>query len=287
VYLAVGLSITAGVSGGTMVSLLSRVIAARNVGQCWGAGGSSVFDFSFDGCRDDLGKDAFQLEAQGDAMIGSALVVVGAIGLLVTCAVHHKLKCTSWRLSMEELSLLSALTPLWVAALPIVIGGAVGTVAAPLSGEHPLARLCGSAAALVGTSFVLTALMLLLLVVIPVGVPTVLRIVCQPLPVPRPHDSASASLITRSVRWFWLIRQRLWHWEPTDKSMPSTHRIVLTLLVEYRALWYAAVDSMDVCIVAVLGDVGPLLRGAGVLGQGWLWWRYSLCSCSCALLVAR
>jgi hypothetical protein len=152
VHIAVGLSIAAAASGGTMSSSMGRVIAARNVGQCWGPAGSSVFSLPIDVCGGTDSVDDVQLEAQGDATVSAAIVFVGALGLVLCCALHCQMDRSSWRSSMSELSVLSALTPLWVAALPILVGGAVTAAAAPMSQEHPLASFCAGAAALVAAS---------------------------------------------------------------------------------------------------------------------------------------
>jgi hypothetical protein len=266
VYVAVGLSIAAAVSGGTMSSSMGRVIAARNVGQCWGPAGSSVFSLPIDVCGGTDGVDDVQLEAQGDATVSVALALIGVLGLVVSCALHRQMKRSSWRSSMEELSVLSALTPLWVAALPILVGGAVTAAAAPMSEEHPRASFCAGAAALVAVSLITAALLLFFVALIPLAVPNIFDVVVTSR---NPSLVAeSASFLRRLVVWFRLIRQRLWRWEPKDDATSTAHRMVRTLLFEYRALWYAALDSIDVCVLAVLGAVGPLLAWSGCVGAG-------------------
>jgi hypothetical protein len=266
VHIAVGLSIAAAVSGGTMPSSMGRVIAARNVGQCWGPAGSSVFSLPIDVCGGTDSVDDVQLEAQGDATVSLALVLLGALGLVLSCALHRQMKRSSWRSSMGELSALSALTPLWVAALPIFVGGAVTAAAVPTSEEHPLASFCAGAAALVAVSLITAALLLFVVALIPLAAPNVFDVVVTSR---TPSLVAeSASFLRRLVSWFHLIRQRLWRWEPKDDVTSTAHRMVRTLLFEYRALWYAALDSMDVCVLAVLGAVGPLLPWSGCVGTG-------------------
>ncbi|CUG83623.1 transmembrane protein, putative [Bodo saltans] len=53
-YLTLGLmvpSVVGGIGGGSMTSSLSRVLAARNLGQCWGQAGGSVFSLPVDLCN--------------------------------------------------------------------------------------------------------------------------------------------------------------------------------------------------------------------------------------------
>jgi hypothetical protein len=269
VHIAVGLSIAAAASGGTMSSSMGRVIAARNVGQCWGPAGSSVFSLPIDVCGGTDSVDDVQLEAQGDATVSAAIVFVGALGLVLCCALHCQMDRSSWRSSMSELSVLSALTPLWVAALPILVGGAVTAAAAPMSQEHPLASFCAGAAALVAASLTTISLLLLLVALIPLAAPNVFDVVVTSRTPSLPSlTTGNTSFLRRLVGWFHLMRQRRWRWEPKDNATSTDHQMVRTLLFEYRALWYAALDSMDVCVLAVLGAVGPLLAWSGCVGTG-------------------
>ncbi|CUI14559.1 transmembrane protein, putative [Bodo saltans] len=71
------------------------------------------------------------------------------------------------------------------------------------------------------------------------------------------------------VVWFRLSGQHGWSWKPLDSATTlSAHRMVRTLLLEYRALWYAALDSTDVCVVAILGAIGPFLQWSACVGSG-------------------
>lgn len=88
VYVAVGLSMTSVLGGSTMTSALGRVIAARNVGQCWGPAGSSMFSLPVDVCGGSENKDETQLEAHGDAVVSVGLTSFGIVGLLVYHALY-------------------------------------------------------------------------------------------------------------------------------------------------------------------------------------------------------
>jgi hypothetical protein len=46
-----------------------------------------------------------------------------------------------------------------------------------------------------------------------------------------------------------------------------THRVVRKLLLEYRALWYAALDAGGVCLVCVLASIAPYLDWGACVGM--------------------
>ncbi|CUG86457.1 transmembrane protein, putative, partial [Bodo saltans] len=275
-YLAFGLmvpSVVGGMGGGAMTSSLSRVLAARNVGQCWGQSGGSVFSVPVDLCNFSS-NDEDQLEGEGDAVIGAAVVLCGVVLLTSFNAAYWIWKGTSFRMASEDLSIVSVLSPLWVAAIPIVVGGAVTTAVAPMSSEHPLANTCGATAALVAVCFVLTLLLMIVLTVIPMATPALFGVACRRGKPPR-NVGVTASLPKRALTWFRRSGRRWWHWEPMGVepmgvALPnsSSHRMVRTLLLEYRALWYSALDATVVCAVSVLGTLGPFLSWTPCVATG-------------------
>ncbi|CUG76406.1 transmembrane protein, putative [Bodo saltans] len=269
VSLALGLSVPAvlgGIGGGTMTSSLSRVVAARNIGQCWGPAGSSVFSYPVDLC-DYPSNDEDQLEGQGDALIGIGAVLCGAALLLISSIVYWRAAHrTLWRKAAEEMSLLSVLSPLWVAALPIFVSGGVTTLVAPMSAEHPLGNTCDGTAALIASCFVLTLLLMGALAVVPLASPALFGVTCECAD-PRYFKDLQSGPTSRLVAWLRSCDRRRWRWEPINTTSTS-HRMVRTVLLEYRALWYAALDSVCVCAVAVLGSIGPLLPWAPCVGTG-------------------
>ncbi|CUE73489.1 membrane-associated protein, putative [Bodo saltans] len=267
-YLALGLIVPSVVGGGMMTSSLSRVIAARNLGQCWGQSGSSVFSLPIDVCSYSA-SDAEQLEGQGDAVVGVVLVVCGALILTVCGVGYWKLKQTSFWVTAGDLSLVSVLTPLCVAAIPLVVGGAVTTAVAPTSSDHPRAKTCGATAALIAVCFVLTLLLMIVLAVVPMATPALFGVECR-RGKPLRDVGDTTSLLARALTWFRRSGRRWWHWEPIGAASPSSlsHRMVRTLLLEYRALWYSALDCTIVCAVSVLGSLGPFLSWTPCVATG-------------------
>ncbi|CUG86591.1 transmembrane protein, putative, partial [Bodo saltans] len=250
VYMAVGLSMTSVLSGSTVATSLGRVIAARNVGQCWGPAGSSVFSLPVDVCGGPSNKDETQLEAQGDLVVSVGLLSFGIVGLVSCAALYVAVKGYTWRAALEKLSILSILTPLWGAVLPILVGGAITAAVAPMSEEHPLAFLCEGSSGLIAVSFVLTVLLFIALSVVPLAAPALFRVACQRRSFT--SQAIGSSLIARLMGWLRRSGRHEWFWKSTNAaSAPSAHRIVRTLLLEYRALWYAALDFTDVCVVAI------------------------------------
>ncbi|CUG83626.1 transmembrane protein, putative [Bodo saltans] len=127
-------------------------------------------------------------------------------------------------MAAEDVSIVSVLTPLWVAAVPIVVGGAMTAAVAPMSSEHPLANSCGATAALVAVCFVLTLLLMIALAVVPMAAPALFGVACRRGKPPR-NVEGTASLPVRALTWFRRSGRRWWHWEPVAVAHPTPRPI--------------------------------------------------------------
>ncbi|CUE73522.1 transmembrane protein, putative, partial [Bodo saltans] len=256
-----------GIGGATTsVTALSRVVASRSVGQCWGQAGSSMLNAAVALCGDLEVGDVDQQEFQGDA-IGSLGLTIGVVGVVVLGWVAYgRVHSVSIMTAAEDLSLVTLLSPLWMVIIPVGLGGAAVTVVAPVSTQHPLATTCDGTIGLVVAVALVTIVQLVGLVVIPLLVPTMCGLICT-VRVSRLSKPSGKGVLKRLLYFVHLNSERQWEWAPTSPSA-TRHRLVRTLLLETHVLWYSAFDATVIAVVSVLGAVGPLLAWSACVGVG-------------------
>ncbi|CUI14762.1 Hypothetical protein, putative, partial [Bodo saltans] len=246
--LIVALLATGAVSG----SALGRILATD--GDADAAGGGGVIDFDFEICVES--PDLFEARSA----IVSNLVLVAAVCVLLLLAACLWLAVTSWNLSSHQNFAAAAKTVFLFPStmLPVLTSTMPSTV---VSMTFLIARVSSSSC--IGVDALLIVLGMLLIVV-PVAALLYLAVfgaaylsrVAEPI---EKRGAGTEKPLEAVKLLFRRVTRRSFKWRSAFAARGAESlRPAWVVLLEYRVLWYAAVDTLFLIAVSSLAVVGGL-----------------------------
>lgn len=241
-------------------AVVGRIAATQQLVNCGSgsAGGGGLLGLSFADGGDPAHVASARALARG-AVAGNTLLLCSAFMCILAVAVVFAVgkKCTL-REGILRVALPSSLHPVWMAALQSTVAAA-SPLLTPQRKESDAAAVAAIAAFAGGP--------LLLLCAFPYYANRHLHLslVLQTLP----HSKVVQPLWVSLWTSLW---SRMWRWEvaETNRAMSNNARRVWLLLLEYRVLWYPALDAAVLVVVSVAGSASviegsvPACRSAAV-----------------------